>query len=120
MFLECKANGDRLSTCAYNAAIRCVPNKSGLSTSWLEMVGLLSEMKEAGAAPSQSTLIALLRWLRSFGEKDYAASCDHALSVVAELRAAGIQVKQGLSGANLRSCRTKTIFLPLPPSTFTA
>lgn len=97
MYDECKANKDRIPVEGYNVVISRVDKNEGAVKGMNVMMGVLTDMKEAGVSPTINTLIAMLGVLELLSRSmENKLCCTYALNILAEFRVLGVEMSLGV------------------------
>ena len=94
---ECQANNDPIPLEAFNYVTERINNADGLTPAVDQVKTMLTQMKEAGVAPDNSTLISILKLFSSFSKsKDHQSACRRSLDFMAEFRVLGVEFSLGV------------------------
>ena len=95
-FKECQANNDFIPLEAFNLMITRI-NKESLQNAVDQIQGLLQDMKTAGIAPNNETLISVLSVLDGFSKtREHDTACRRALDFLAEFRVLELEFSLGV------------------------
>ena len=96
-FKECQANNDHIPLEAFNLIISRINKDSSLQNAVEQIQGFLQEMKTAGIAPNNETLISVLTVLDGFSKtKEHDSACRRALDFLAEFRVLELEFSLGV------------------------
>jgi len=108
---ECKANGDMIPVEAYNYAIKTINIDNGVASTVEGIKDVLVEMRDAGIAPTQETLIAILSTFSTLAKgKEYEACCRRALDFMAEFRVLDIKFSLGIYNQLMQIYKPQSLF----------
>ena len=97
LYTECKANGDKLPVEAYGFVLERINTQDDIAGVVEQIKKVLEDMKEAGVAPTNDTLMALLHPISILARgKEYETCCRRALDFLAEFRVLGVEFSLGV------------------------
>ena len=96
-FKECQANNDYIPLEVFNLMISRINQESHLQNAVDQIQGFLQDMKTAGIAPNNETLISVLKVLEGFSKtKEHDSACRRALDFLAEFRVLELEFSLGV------------------------